>query len=42
MFSLQIMRDMVINTGFVIQRLQYSEEMTKLLKCFVSVDFQEV
>lgn len=36
MFSLQ-MRDMLINAGFLIKRLQYSEEMTKLLRSALSL-----
>lgn len=42
MFSLYIMRDIVITAGSLMKRLQYSEEMTKPpMKCFVSVDFKK-
>lgn len=41
MFSLQIMRDVVINAGFLIKRLQYSKEITKLSKCLVFINFKK-
>lgn len=41
MLSLQIMRDMVIHAGFLIKRLQYSKEITKLSKSLVFMHFKK-
>lgn len=41
MFSLQIIRIMVINALFLIKRLQYSKEITKLSKSLVYMHFKK-